>query len=100
MNPLLIRFAIRLAIPLASVLSLWAVGKPLPQALAEADSEIAVVASIATCVAPALSDEIALARNEIEEGAAELRRAAAHMRWLVTLPAASSKRCGSPACAG
>jgi hypothetical protein len=95
-----VKIAFRLALPLASVLGMLAVGEPLPDAAAPESERIAVLAETAVQIAPQLSVEIDEAREELEAGARELRRAAASMRWMVTLPAASSRRCGSPACAG
>jgi len=91
----LLKIAIRLAIPLASVLVMYLAGEPLP-----GQSPVRTEITAAACATPAISDEIARSAVLIEEGASDLRRAAASMRWLVTLPAASSKRCGDPGCAG
>jgi hypothetical protein len=100
MNPLLVRLAFRLSVPLLSVIGMWAMGEPLPRAADAADSKVIALAEAAVQIAPQFSGEIEQARAEMQEGAAELRRAAANMRWLVTLPAARSRRCNAADCAG
>lgn len=92
---LLAKIALRLAVPLISVLALYLAGEPVQRDVANPAALVA-----ANCDVPALRDELARSRVLVEQGQAEMRRAAASMRWLVTLPTASSKRCGSPECAG
>lgn len=100
MNPLLVKLAFRLSVPVLSVVGMWAMGEPLPSAADAADQNVIALAEAAVEIAPQFSGEIEQARAEMQEGAAELRRAAANMRWLVTLPSARSRRCSAVDCAG
>lgn len=90
----------RLSLPLLSAILVWAMGEPLPSAADAADQKVIVLAEVAAKIAPQLCNEIEQARTEVQEGAAELRRAAANMRWMVTLPSARSRRCSESDCAG
>ncbi len=91
----LAKIALRLAVPLISVLALYLAGEPVER---DAASPAAVIA--VNCEVPGLRDELAHSRVLVEQGKADMLRAAASMRWLVTLPTASSKRCSSPDCTG
>ena len=91
MTALLPRLTLRLLVPAAAMIALFALGEPLP---ARADSQIP---AIDDSVAVALKAEAAQLKARAEATEKSLAASAAQMRWFVTLPA-SSRRCISDTC--
>lgn len=90
----------RLSLPLLSAILVWAMGEPLPASTDAAGQNAITLTEAPAEISPQICSEIEQTRAQVHEGAAELRRAAANMRWLVTLPSARSRRCGEAGCAG
>lgn len=103
MSPLLSRFTLRLLVPAfaLSVLALFA--DPLPPT-ARVDADAAIASKFAADELPSsfavvLKQEAEALRLEAETAKKAARQTAAQMRWFLTLPAPSSKRCSAPSCA-
>jgi ABC-type sugar transport system substrate-binding protein len=101
MSHFLPRFAVRLLVPALALTLLAALGEPIP-AHASAESEqivIEISSDVDNDFAVALQQEAEAVRLEAEAARKAARQTAAQMRWFLTLPAASSKRCNPANCA-
>jgi hypothetical protein len=103
MSTLLSRFAMRLLVPALGIAALSALGQPLessPRFAAESQHTlIEAVEASQIELGLALHEEAEALREEADVAKKVARRAAAQMRWFLTLPAASVSRCTSPGCA-
>lgn len=95
--PLPRRFLLRLALPLAGVAAMVAMAEPLPQP-AQSPDPVSLVQEEVRAAAERVRMETAQLQLESQEAAERARASAAAMRWLITLPAASGRRCLVDSC--
>jgi len=91
------RFFLRLALPLAGMAAMVAMSEPLPAS--HGQDPMAVVREEINATAERVRLEASQLQLESEEAAQRARASAAAMRWLITLPAASGRRCLVDSCA-
>lgn len=101
--PLMSRFSARLLVPALALSAIALLGEPIP-AHSEVPSangiELArAEARVRDSLSVALQQEADAIRAEAEAARKSARETAAQMRWFLTLPAAGSRRCTTPACA-
>lgn len=94
--PLLPRFLLRLALPLAGLAAMVAMAEPLPE---PAPPPLVLVGDEVRATAERVRHEAVQLQMESQDAAERARASAAAMRWLITLPAASGRRCLVDSCA-
>lgn len=92
------RFLLRLALPAAAMAALFSAGEPLPE---PAPTALVIVQEELRTSTERLRLEAAQLEQQSQQAAerARTRASAAAMRWLITLPAASGRRCLVDECA-
>ena len=93
------RFALRLLLPVLALGAIAALGEPLPASAATESTMSVPAAETAGSFSVAIEQEAEELRREAIAARKAAHHTASQMRWFITFPAASSKRCASASCA-